>query len=221
MGEGLGTRIKTVKRPIASDPQHAGPVFEQRINVGSGEAVHSTRFVHEYLEFVAVVAVETVLRTEPDETAIVLDNLRNAGLRKTFGCRNAGKPSASALDDGDVYHSRSNFRRPDAGASVGRRLCRRYECEGSARQEPSSHGGQGEDTQGRAYQSSVVRTHARRTAFGGQVRSAPTRGLQQRCRQNERPERVSKARAHRQSLLLQTLRPLCRKISHRPPLPDY
>src|SRR5580658_8342470 len=104
MSEGLGARIKTIKRPIASDPQHAGAVFEQRINVGSGEAVHPTRFVHEYLEFVAVVTVQAVLRAKPDETAVVLDNLRNSGLRKPVRCRDAGKPSASALDDGDVDH---------------------------------------------------------------------------------------------------------------------
>src|SRR5580658_1974054 len=104
MSEGLGTWIKTVKRPIASDPQHAGAVFVQRINVGSGETVHSTGFVHKYLKFVPVVTVYTVLRTKPDEAAIVLDNLRNAGLRKTFRSRDAGKSSASALDDVNVRH---------------------------------------------------------------------------------------------------------------------
>src|SRR5580658_10236497 len=81
MGEGLGTRVETVQHPIASDPQHAGAVFEQRINVSPGQAVHSTRLVHKYLEFVTVVAVDTVLRAEPDETAIVLDNLRDTSLR--------------------------------------------------------------------------------------------------------------------------------------------
>src|ERR1700677_4412880 len=107
MGEGLGTRVKTVQHPITSDPQHAGAVFEQRINIGSGQTVHSARFVYKYVEFVTVVAVDTVLRAEPGEAAIVLDNLRNAGLRKTVCCRHAGKPSASALDDGDIHHLRA------------------------------------------------------------------------------------------------------------------
>jgi len=55
--------------------------------------------VHKYLEIVAVVAVETVLCAEPDESAIVLDNLRHAGLRKAVRCRDAGEACASALYD--------------------------------------------------------------------------------------------------------------------------
>src|SRR5580692_3899012 len=161
MGEGLGTWIKPVKDPIASDPQHAGAVFVQRINVGSGETVHPTRFVHKYLKFVSVVAVYAVLRPEPDEAAIVLDNLRDADLRKTLGCRDSGKSSASALDDGDVHNLCGNLRHGQAAAgrwghlracSIGTR---------NARREPSRHGRQGEES--RADQSSVVEAHATRT----------------------------------------------------------
>src|SRR5271155_5834379 len=152
MGEGLGTRVKTVQPPIASDPQHAGAVFEQRINIGSGETVHATGFVHKYLKFVTIVAVDTVLRAEPGEAAIVLDNLRNAGLRKTVGCRNASKPSASALDDGDVYSLCGDLRQRKAAAGRWRHLGAYFSGTRNAGREPSRHGGQGEDTQGRAYQ---------------------------------------------------------------------
>src|SRR3984885_8933224 len=139
MGEGLGTWIKTVKRPIASDPQHAGAVFVQRINVGSGETVLWTGLVHIYLEFVPVVAVQTVLRTKPYEAAIVLDNLRNAGLRKTLGCRDAGKPSASALDDGDGHNLCGDLRRRKVAADRWRHLRACFLGTRNAGREPSRH----------------------------------------------------------------------------------
>src|SRR5580692_7178616 len=116
MGKGLGTWIKAVKRPIASYPQHAGAVFVQRIDIGTGETVHTTGFVHKYLKLVPVVAVQTVLRTEPDEAAIVLDNLRNTGLRKTVGRRHAGKPGSPAFDDGDVHNFCGDLRQLKAAA---------------------------------------------------------------------------------------------------------
>src|SRR5271167_2050083 len=125
MGEGLGTRVKTVQHPIASDPQHAGAVFEQRIDIGSRQTVHSTRLVHKYLEFVTVVAIDTVLRAEPDEAAIILDDLRNTGLRKTVYCRHAGKASASTIDDGNVHHFGGDARQWNIVDCGWRDLCAR------------------------------------------------------------------------------------------------
>src|SRR5258708_17217812 len=104
MSESLGSQIKPVQDPIASDPQHAGAILEQRIDEGAGQTVHPTSFVNKHFEFVTVVAVEAVLGAEPNKTSIVLENLRNAGLRKTICGGHAGKPGTSSLNDGDIHH---------------------------------------------------------------------------------------------------------------------
>src|ERR1700733_1966341 len=50
----------------------SGAVIEERCDVGAGWAIGAPRIVSEYLEFVAVESVQSVLSPKPDEPAIVL-----------------------------------------------------------------------------------------------------------------------------------------------------
>jgi|HubBroStandDraft_1064217.scaffolds.fasta_scaffold13537_4 hypothetical protein len=55
-----------------SDPERTRTVIEERCDVGAGWAIGAPRIVSEYLEFVAVESVQSVLSPKPDEPAIVL-----------------------------------------------------------------------------------------------------------------------------------------------------
>src|SRR5277367_1864217 len=80
----LGSRIESIQYPIASNPQHPRAIFEQRINEGSCQTICPTCLVHVELKFIPVVAIKSVLGSEPHETEIVLHNLCDASLRKAF-----------------------------------------------------------------------------------------------------------------------------------------
>lgn len=70
-----GDRVEFIQEIIASDPERARAVLEQRVNVDSAQATGNTRLVLKYFELVAIVPVQPVLRTEPHEPLIILHNL--------------------------------------------------------------------------------------------------------------------------------------------------
>src|SRR5260370_19824825 len=96
----LSSGIKPVQRLIASNPQHPGSVFKQRVNVGATQAVWLLRIVNEYLKFVAVITVQSVLCAKPHKTAIVLDDLGDPRLRKPVSRGNARESNSFPFDHG-------------------------------------------------------------------------------------------------------------------------
>jgi hypothetical protein len=75
VSKGLGHGIEFIQELIASDPQRAGAIFEQRGNEDPAQTVVTPRFVLEHFELVAIVAIDPILRTKPHEALIVLHNL--------------------------------------------------------------------------------------------------------------------------------------------------
>ena len=78
MRESLSPGIETIQYLVASYPQQAGSILEQRGNPGAGEAVAPQWIVHEHLELITVIAVEAVLGSKPDEAFI---GIRSFSLR--------------------------------------------------------------------------------------------------------------------------------------------
>src|ERR1700730_8443913 len=67
------------------------------MNVEAAQAVRSGRIVLEYSESVSVIAIESVLRSEPDEALIVLHDLRRPRLGKPLSGREPGKTDSCAV----------------------------------------------------------------------------------------------------------------------------
>src|SRR5882757_7857728 len=86
VGEGLVARIEAIEYLVTPYPQQAGAVLEQRGDPRSGETVRPQRIVHIHFEFIPVIAVEAILGAKPHESPVVLDDLGDAGLRKSVRC---------------------------------------------------------------------------------------------------------------------------------------
>jgi hypothetical protein len=77
--ECLGRRIKPIERLRTRDPQRASMIFEKRGDKRATQAVGTPRIMNEDLEVVSVITIEAVSRAEPNETLIVLHDLRDPG----------------------------------------------------------------------------------------------------------------------------------------------
>src|SRR5215475_6747646 len=80
VSEGFISRIKPVERLVRPDPQETRAVLEQGVDVVPAKAVGAGRVMREYFEPVTIVAVEPILRAEPDKARVVLSHLLNACL---------------------------------------------------------------------------------------------------------------------------------------------
>src|SRR5580693_7489194 len=104
-------RVKAVERMVCSDPNRAGAVLKQRIDVNPTEAFLAFRLMFEDFEIVTVIAIQAVPCSEPDKPLVVLNDIRNPSLREALGTGEPGKADIPTLDDG----------KPD-GFSVYRRI---------------------------------------------------------------------------------------------------
>src|ERR1700722_10155486 len=104
-------RVKAVERLVCSDPNRAGAVLEQRIDVNPTKAFLAFRIMFEDFEIVTVIAIQAVPGSEPDKPLIVLNHIRNPDLREALG---GGYPSKADILTFDDW-------KPD-GFSVHRRI---------------------------------------------------------------------------------------------------
>src|SRR3984885_15982405 len=89
MNEALGRRIKPIETVFAAHPQGSRAVLEQRQHEHAAQAICLMGLILEHPELVSVVAVNSVLRGEPHEALIILNNLRYAVLGQAF---DSGEP---------------------------------------------------------------------------------------------------------------------------------
>jgi len=86
----------------ASHPDRPGAVFEQREDIHAGQAPGILVVVRKNLEAVAVVAIQAVLGTKPDEAQVVLDELVHAGLGESLSAGDSGEADVVAVGDGQA-----------------------------------------------------------------------------------------------------------------------
>ena len=87
---------------IASDPDDTGPILEQSSDKHPAQTPGVRWVMEEDLEFVAVVAVQSVLSTEPHESLIVLHGLGHADLGESVTGRSTVKPDIRSRNYGWV-----------------------------------------------------------------------------------------------------------------------
>jgi len=102
----LCSKIESVQKLAASDPERAGSIFKKRANHAPAETVGLVRIIDERSEVVAVVPVQPVLRTEPRETLIVLHNLQNPGLGQALRSREPIEANIVGVNGGQTYDMR-------------------------------------------------------------------------------------------------------------------
>ena len=68
------------------------------MDINTAEAVRVRRIMCEYLEFISVVPVQTILSPEPDESLIVLYDLISLGLGESLSGRQPGESNIVAID---------------------------------------------------------------------------------------------------------------------------
>jgi hypothetical protein len=88
----FGARIHAIQGFIAAYPQDSIAILEKRGDKRARKAIPTRRIVYEHLEIVAVVAIESVLGTEPNEASVILDNLCHTSLRESVCSRYAANP---------------------------------------------------------------------------------------------------------------------------------
>src|SRR6266849_7327326 len=93
-------RVKAVERLVGSDPNRAGAVLKQRIDVNPTEAFRTFRIVFEDFEVITVVAIQAVPCPEPNKPLVVLNDIRNPNLRETLGTGYPCKADILTLHDG-------------------------------------------------------------------------------------------------------------------------
>src|SRR5438552_237438 len=102
MREAFGTRVVTVSRQIAGDPQPSRTILEYRVDVETTQACRVVGFGTELANPVAVVALQAVSRAEPDESGSILNDLRHAGVGGYILERDAFKQHVPSLLDGET-----------------------------------------------------------------------------------------------------------------------
>jgi hypothetical protein len=106
----FGDGIVAVDRVSASDPQAPGSVLEQCIDVHVAKALGIRRIILENAESITVVAIQPVLCAEPEEPAIVLDNVRHSLLRQSLRARQAHETQIMPIGHAEMNDVRVNLR---------------------------------------------------------------------------------------------------------------
>src|SRR4029077_6855352 len=98
--ESLSSGVKSIEAVLTAHPQRSRSVFDQRLHEHATQAIGLGRIILEQPEVVSVVAVDSVLSTEPHESLVVLNNLCYAVLGQTFDARESQESNVIAVDDG-------------------------------------------------------------------------------------------------------------------------
>src|ERR1700733_4234661 len=98
MGKSVVDRIVFIERLITADPQCPGVVHKETANIDTSQTFGTTWFVLECFGSIAIVAIQSVLRTEPQEAKAVLHYRRNSGLRYTRASGELSEPYVVAVD---------------------------------------------------------------------------------------------------------------------------
>src|ERR1700751_3286817 len=115
-------RVKTVQKLICSDPKCAGAVLKQRVDIDPTEAFRTFRIVFEDFEVITVIAIQTVPCPEPNESLIVLNDIRNPNLGEALGIGYPCKADVFTLDDGKP-DGLGVYRRIERGGSAIAHSC--------------------------------------------------------------------------------------------------
>src|ERR1700692_2325526 len=116
-------RVKAVEKLVCSDPNRAGAVLKQRIDVNPTEAFLAFRIMFEDFEIVAVIAIQAVPCSEPNKPLVVLNDIRNPSLREALGTGYRCKADILTLDDGQPDGFSVHRRVERGGASTIARSC--------------------------------------------------------------------------------------------------
>jgi hypothetical protein len=111
-------RVKAVERLVCSDPNRAGAVLKQRIDVNPTEAFLAFGIVFEDFEVITVVAIQSVDCSEPNKPLVVLNDIRNPNLREALRAGYPRKADILTLDDGkpDGFNVHRRIERGDISA---------------------------------------------------------------------------------------------------------
>jgi hypothetical protein len=107
MGESVVDRIVSIERLITADPQCPGVVYKEAANIDTSQTIGMTWFVFECFGSVAIVAIQSVLRTEPQESKTVLHYRRDSGLRYTRASGELSEPYVAAVDHRHLERQRA------------------------------------------------------------------------------------------------------------------
>src|SRR6266404_1680385 len=116
-------RVKAVERLVGSDPNRAGAVLKQRIDVNPTEAFLAFRIMFEDFEIVTVIAIQAVDCSEPNKPLVVLNDIRNPNLREALGAGYPCKADILTLDDGKLDGFSVHRRIERGGVSAISRSC--------------------------------------------------------------------------------------------------
>src|ERR1700677_2756723 len=98
MGESVVDRIVFIERLITADPQGPGVVHKETANIDASQTIGTTWFVFECFGSIAIVAIQSVLRTEPQEAKTVLHYRRDSSLGYTRASGELSEPYVVAVD---------------------------------------------------------------------------------------------------------------------------
>src|SRR3984957_12290907 len=98
MGEGVVGRIVFIERLITADPQCPRVVHEETANIDASQTIGTARFVLERFRSIAIVAIQSILRAEPQEAKTVLDYRRDSSLRYARASGELTEPYVAAVD---------------------------------------------------------------------------------------------------------------------------
>src|SRR5580698_2955255 len=76
------------------------------MDIDAAQATRSRGVMHEHLEFISVVSVETVLRAEPHESLVVLYDFGRLGLGQSLTCRESRESDIVGIDRGNSHRGR-------------------------------------------------------------------------------------------------------------------
>src|ERR1700722_1082704 len=117
-------RAKAVEKLVWSDPNRAGAVLKQRIDVNPTEAFLAFRIVFEDFEIVTVIAIQAVPCSEPNKPLVVLNDIRNSNFREALGVGYPCKADILTVDDGKPDGFSVHRRIERGGVSTIARSCR-------------------------------------------------------------------------------------------------
>lgn len=108
MPEGFADGVKSIDHRVTANPQSTCAIFEQAANIHAAEAIRSPRLVFEYLEFITVVTVQSILRWEPDKPKIVLNRGGCPGLGESFTSSKFFEPKVMAIGQRQFHRQGAN-----------------------------------------------------------------------------------------------------------------
>jgi len=95
--KGFRHGIEAVEELIGSDPDETRAVLEQGMNVHAAETVRILSIMMKHLARIAIKPVQAILRTEPNESLVILHDVRYSGLGKSRRTWELPKPYPSTF----------------------------------------------------------------------------------------------------------------------------